>query len=66
MVNVDHEAVAAFIVDAWKRLAWIDRELARLHDEGDRRALAGAREELVRVMATVANKLERAEARGMN
>jgi hypothetical protein len=39
MIWVNHEAVAAFIVQAKERLAWMDRELARVQSDSDRRAL---------------------------
>jgi hypothetical protein len=55
MVDADHEVIAEFIVKARKRLEWMDEELARLSDEGDRRSRAGAREELVQMMPTLAN-----------
>ena len=56
MVDVDHEAVTEFIVEAQERLAWMNEELARLNDESDRRAMVVAREELVRMIKSVVLK----------
>ncbi len=53
MLDAGHEAIAEFILEASTRLAWMDEELARLHDESDKRALAAAREELVRMLAQI-------------
>jgi hypothetical protein len=56
MIYADHKAVALFVLEATARLRWMDRELAGPRSESERLALAGAREELVRMMARVANK----------
>ncbi len=57
MVVVDHESVAEFIVETLDRLDWMDAELARLSDEGDRRALAAAKEELTVLLTTAEFRL---------
>jgi hypothetical protein len=63
MIYADRETVAEFIVEAAERLEWMDRELTRVQSDSDRRALAAAREELVRMLGRIVCEGTHDEAR---